>query len=56
MSIRLRMMLIALPIVATSMGCVARIETDPAPSKINVDVDRPAPRKVDVDVNVTPKP
>jgi len=55
MLISLRMTLLALPIMATSIGCVARVETDPVPSKINVDVQPPAPRKIDVDVNVTPK-
>lgn len=52
MLIQLRTMLIALPIVAMSIGCVARIE--PEPSKIDVNVDPPAPRRIDVDVNPPP--
>jgi hypothetical protein len=49
-------MLIATPLLVVAVGCVARVETDPAPSKIDVNVSPPAPRKVDVDVDVTPKP
>ena len=30
-------------------GCVARVETDPAPAKVNVDVDRPPAVDVKVD-------
>jgi len=49
-------MLIATPLLVLVVGCVARVETDPAPSRVDVKVDPPGPRKVDVDVNVTPKP
>jgi hypothetical protein len=49
-------MLAAAGLLSLAVGCVARVETDPAPSKIDVDVNPPGPRKVDVDVDVTPKP
>lgn len=48
--------LAAAGLLSLAVGCVARVETDPAPSRIDVNVDPPAPRKVDVDVDVTPKP
>lgn len=45
-------MILALPVMALSAGCVARVETDlPASGTVNVDVDPPR-RAPDVKVNV----
>ena len=57
MRIQLWRMLIAIPLLVLAVGCVARVETDPAPSRIDVHVDPPAPRDPApsrIDVHVDP--
>jgi hypothetical protein len=43
--------LLLLAAVVSAGGCVARVETDPAPASVNVDVDPPRSGP-DVKVNV----